>query len=157
MNNPFRLDFGAKPKLYIPRIEEEETILETFLSKEPSTHLYMIIGARGMGKTVLMTSVSQKIEAEDKWIHIDLSSENTMVDFISELEDKCKSKVPKLNISVNLKALNVDLSSREAKYSSIKVELNNILEICYWLDLSYHQYLALQLRIFLYLHQEFGI
>jgi hypothetical protein len=122
------LDFGAKPKLYIPRIEEEETILETFLSKEPSTHLYMIIGARGMGKTVLMTSVSQKIEAEDKWIHIDLSSENTMVDFISELEDKCKSKVPKLNISVNLKALNVDLSSREAKYSSIKVELNNILE-----------------------------
>ncbi|CBK75441.1 Archaeal ATPase [Butyrivibrio fibrisolvens 16/4] len=128
MNNPFRLDFGAKPKLYIPRIEEEETVLNTFLAEEPSTHLYMIIGARGMGKTVMMTSIAQKIEEQDNWIHIDLSSENVMQDFISELENKCKSKLPKLNISVNLKALNVEVESKEARYSTIKVELSKILE-----------------------------
>ena len=126
MENPFRLDFGAKPKLYIPRKDGEETIINTFLSKEPSTHLYMIIGARGMGKTVMMTSISQKIEEMDKWIHIDLSSDNTMVDFISELEAKCKSKVPKINISVNIKAIQIEFSSKEAQYSTIKVEINKM-------------------------------
>lgn len=128
MENPFRLDFGAKPKLYIPRKDGEETIINTFLSKEPSTHLYMIIGARGMGKTVMMTSISQKIDEMDKWIHIDLSSDNTMVDFISELEAKCKTKVPKINISVNIKTIQIEFSSKEAQYSTIKVEINKILE-----------------------------
>ena len=128
MTNPFRLDFGAKPKLYIPRKSEEETILETFLSEEPSTHLYMIIGARGMGKTVLMTSISQKIEEHNGWLHIDLSSDNTMVDFISELEDKCKNKLPKLSVSIDAKVFEIGLSGQEAQYSTIKVELNKMLE-----------------------------
>ena len=55
-NNPFSLDFGAKPTLYISRSAEEEKILKTFLSDVPSSHIFLIIGARGMGKTVLMTS-----------------------------------------------------------------------------------------------------
>ncbi len=128
MINPFRLDFGAKLKLYIPRAEDEETILNTFLAEEPPTHLYMVIGARGMGKTVLMTSISQEIAGEKNWIHIDLSSDNTMDDFIAELEDKCASKFPKIGISVNVKAIEIEVSSKEAKYSTIKLELNKIIE-----------------------------
>ncbi|MBR1623330.1 MAG: hypothetical protein IJ675_05415, partial [Pseudobutyrivibrio sp.] len=128
MDNPFRLDFGAKPKLYIPRTVEENEVFNTFLAEESSTHLYMIIGARGMGKTVMMTSIAQRIEEKDGWIHIDLSSENVMQDFIVSLEDKCKSKLPRFNISVNMKVINLKIEPQEAQFSSIKVELDKILE-----------------------------
>jgi len=128
MNNPFRLDFGAKPKLYISRQEEEGLILDTFFADEPSTHLYMIIGARGTGKTVMMTTISQRMDQNKEWIHIDLSSENTMEDLISELEYKCERKFADINMSVNLKALTIRVSSKENKFSSIKVELNKYFE-----------------------------
>ena len=58
MNNPFSLDFGAEPLLYIPRTEEQNKILSTFTSETPSNHIFLILGARGSGKTVLMTNIS---------------------------------------------------------------------------------------------------
>lgn len=47
MNNPFSLDFGTEPNLYIPRTEEQNKIINTFNSEIPSTHMYLLLGARG--------------------------------------------------------------------------------------------------------------
>lgn len=128
-DNPFSLDFGAKPELYIPRVEEENKIYRSFLSDNPSTHLYLLIGARGMGKTALMTAIADKIRNEDNWIHIDLDSEdNTMQDYLFQLEDKTKIKLPKVKFSVNLKAVSLDVNWEE-KACSIRLEIDKLLNV----------------------------
>lgn len=128
-DNPFSLDFGAKPELYIPRVEEENKIYRTFMAERPSSHLYMIIGARGMGKTALMTAITDKIKQEEDWISIDLDSEeNTMQDFLYQLQDKIKTKFPKVKLSVDLKLISLDVSWEE-KAGSIRLELDKLLEI----------------------------
>ena len=128
-DNPFSLDFGIRPELYIPRTEEERKIIGTFMADKPSTHLYMIIGARGMGKTALMTAVSDKIGSEAEWIHIDLDSENNLMeDLFSQLQDEIKAKLPKVKLTVNLKVLNLDISWEE-KSGSLRLELDKLLDI----------------------------
>lgn len=125
--NPFSLDFGTKPELYISRDEEEKKILGTFMSESPSTHLYILIGARGMGKTALMTAVVEKIKSGEKWICLDLDSEkNLMEDLYNQLQDTIKHRFPKLKLSINLKLINLDLSWEE-KSGSIRLELDKLL------------------------------
>ncbi len=61
-DNPFSLDFGAQTNLYIPRLYEQNKIISTFMSDKPSSHMFLILGARGSGKTVLMTAISHRIK-----------------------------------------------------------------------------------------------
>ena len=67
-NNPFSLDFGAEPNLYIARNAERKKIIDTFSSKIPSTHIFLLLGARGTGKTVLMPAVSHELTLEKSGI-----------------------------------------------------------------------------------------
>lgn len=128
--NPFILDFGEKPDLYISRREDEDKIKRTFLAKKTSSHIFLIIGARGMGKTVLMSSVTSDIKKDDDWIHIDLSSgsddneqgETILKNLYRSLKDKATVQLPKINIKASLKFLSAD------------VELNNDKEEHYCWD-----------------------
>ena len=78
-HNPFSLDFGAEPNLFIPRKSEQNKIINTFSDERPSTHMFLLTGARGSGKTVLMTSISHILRDEKNWMHIDLNSESDML------------------------------------------------------------------------------
>ena len=49
-NNPFSPDFGSTSNLFIPRYSEINTIVNTFCSEIPSSHIFMIMGARESGK-----------------------------------------------------------------------------------------------------------
>lgn len=126
MRNPFSLDFGAVPNLYIRRTEESNRIISTFQEENPSSHMYIIMGARGTGKTVLMTSIAHTLRDEDKWIHIDLNGEvdilNTMA---AKLQESVKNR-PKLKADIKVKGMGVSLE-QDAGYKDVQVDLDKML------------------------------
>lgn len=73
MNNPFTLSFGKKPLQYVSRIAQMQQILEQFNALEPSNQVYMIMGVRGSGKTVMMTGISNELRSRDEWIVVELN------------------------------------------------------------------------------------
>ena len=132
LNNPFSLDFGGTPYLMIPRHLETQKIVSSFSAELPSTHIYMILGARGNGKTVFMSSVKDELISEDGWIHVDLSPESDMLEVLAAgLIQKSMKKYSKrkIDFNIDLKVASIGVSSqRDNKYSSIYIDLDNILE-----------------------------
>ena len=126
-SNPFSLSLWAKSALYIRRADEEESILKTFLSVIPSSHIYVIIGARGMGKTTLMTSVTTKIKEDKSWIHINIDSEEPILQTMNYLLNNiaAKSLSPK-NPSVPLPTMPINSDSNDG---DIRYDLDDLLLI----------------------------
>ena len=58
--NPFTISFGMEPSQYIERFSQLEEIESTFLSEEPASRIFMISGVRGSGKTVMLSTVSER-------------------------------------------------------------------------------------------------
>lgn len=131
--NPFSLDFGSTPSLFIPRINEMNKIVSTYNDDVPSSHIFMILGARGNGKTVLMSAVTEKLVENDSWIHVDLSPESDMMNVLAaELYQKTKKRTAKLKMefSLDLKIASAGVSAeKENKYTSVYTDLNNMLEL----------------------------
>lgn len=128
-NNPFSLNFGSEPGLFIPRYDEQNRIRDTFMSENPSTHIYMLMGARGTGKTVLMTSVSHDICWEKNWIHIDLNSEGDLMNSLaSQIYSITEEKYPKIKLSVSFKGMGISLE-KEEKYSDIQTDIDRMLKM----------------------------
>lgn len=127
--NPFRLDFGAKPKLYVSRIQEQTKIINTFTAEEPSAHIFMLIGARGTGKTVLMTSVAQELRSTEQWLHIDLNAEeDMMVPLAAGIAQYLRGKKPKLAVGFSVKGVSISVENKDADYHDIRLDLDRMLE-----------------------------
>lgn len=93
MSNPFSTSFGLEPLSYIKRVGEENRIVEDFCSEHPSNYAYLITGVRGSGKTVLLSSISNRLDKEDEWIVIDPGSKSNLLETIaSELYENGKMK-----------------------------------------------------------------
>ena len=131
-NNPFSLDFGGTPYLMIPRHLEAQKIVGAFSAELPPTHIFMIMGARGNGKTVLMSTVKDELLENDEWLHVDLSPESEMLEVLAAgLIQKSKKKFSKkkLDFNLNLKIASIGVSSEtDSKYSSVYIDLDNIIE-----------------------------
>ncbi|MBR4669409.1 MAG: ATP-binding protein [Butyrivibrio sp.] len=80
MQNPFSISFGTLPTQYISRLTQTNQILDTFRAENPSSHVYMITGIRGAGKTVMMTDISEKLRKDKKWIVVEISPERDMLE-----------------------------------------------------------------------------
>lgn len=78
MNNPFTLNFGLEPAAYISRHFQTDEIVNNFLSDPSPSHIYMITGVRGAGKTVMLTEIEDYFRDKD-WIVIDLSIESDLL------------------------------------------------------------------------------
>ena len=61
-NNPFNITFGKYPSGIIKRNTIFEEIFSSFDNKETGMPLYILVGARGCGKTVTMTVDGTKTE-----------------------------------------------------------------------------------------------
>ena len=128
-SNPFSLDFGAKPTLYISRAEEEEKILKSFMSDVPSSHIFLIIGARGMGKTALMTSVTGRIKEDSSWIHVDVDSEsNILQSLYYRLNNIAAMSFSKIDVSLNLSVLSINFKWNDNE-GDIRYELDKLLQL----------------------------
>ena len=107
-------------------------MVSTFTSEMPSSHIFMIMGARGNGKTVLMSAATGKLMEEKDWLHVDISPESDMMTVLaSRLYQKTKKKYAKIKFDVNidLKFASVGAATEEnEKYSSVYTDLDSMLE-----------------------------
>ena len=94
---PYSLMFGREPKQMISRIEQKNTILNSF--RDDAAQAYIITGVRGSGKTVLMTDVSKYLQNEG-WEVVELNPER---DMLQSLASKLNSKKNLANIFKKLK------------------------------------------------------
>ncbi len=78
-NNPFSLMFGKEPLERIERYTQQNEVLGAFTEEHPQQLLYMIAGVRGSGKTVFMTTIAKKLQAEKDWIVIELNSSGELL------------------------------------------------------------------------------
>lgn len=65
--NPFTVIFGLEPYSVIPRKTDYEQIVSVFDSERPRTYAYVITGVRGVGKTVLLSSVQKYYSDKNDW------------------------------------------------------------------------------------------
>lgn len=77
--NPYSLMFGKTPNEMITRIVPEDEILQNFLDENPQQQIYMITGVRGVGKTVFMTNISNRLKQDKSWICVELNQERNML------------------------------------------------------------------------------
>ncbi len=105
MANPFTLTFGKKPTEHIIRYENMDEVVTSFISEPARCQTYLIRGVRGSGKTVLMTSIAQKIVQEEEWINVDLNATQNLIDeFAYRLEDACRDFKDILDRGVEISA-----------------------------------------------------
>lgn len=84
-NNPY-VPFIGLPNNIIPRNNEINILLKEFELENPCSHLCMITGLRGIGKTTFADIVKSKLRQEPEWISIDLnSSTDLFFDFVTKL------------------------------------------------------------------------
>lgn len=77
--NPYTLVFGKEPLQTISRPVQREEVLQAFSADIPSQQIFMITGVRGIGKTVFMTEIANKLSEEESWISVELNPERDML------------------------------------------------------------------------------
>lgn len=86
MTNPFTLSAGIIPEQFISRSEGMSKLLNNFTSEKSVTNAVLLTGARGIGKTVLLNKICEKLCQSKDWIVIKLNSnEDLMFGFASQL------------------------------------------------------------------------
>ena len=111
-HNPYSLTFGKEPLQIIQRIAQEIEIIDTFSMENPTNQLYIITGVRGVGKTVMMTEISQKISQDESWITIELNPEGNMIKSLGAKlysVDKMQNLFDGLSISASLFGFGVEV------------------------------------------------
>lgn len=126
--NPYNPMFGTPPEAYIHRYKEENQILNEFCAPNARPLSYMIIGARGMGKTVLMNELANRFETFPEWVVVRLNPNRNMVESLMRKLSGHKKVAPiiksaKLNLSF------FSLTIGKSDTSQIKDEEDAITEI----------------------------
>jgi hypothetical protein len=129
-NNPYTLVFGKEPKELINRVIPEDEVIQEFLAEEPSQQIYMVTGVRGVGKTVFMTNIANRIRKEPDWIVVELNPE---LDMLTGLASKLSSNnvLARLfrDASINLSFFGFGLEVKNtAPISDIETALSRMLE-----------------------------
>lgn len=81
--NPFTLSFGMEPTQYIARFSQSDEILGSFNSDNPPTYTYMITGVRGSGKTVMLSSLSERFSEDENWVVLDVTPDSDILNQIA--------------------------------------------------------------------------
>lgn len=93
LDNPFSLTFGMLPYQVIGRYEEKNNCVSMFTAENAVSHVFLIEGIRGSGKTVLMTAISDVLCKSRNWIGADL---NPAMDLIENLAESLSNEVHRL-------------------------------------------------------------
>ena len=81
--NPFSLAFGKEPVSYVDRDYQSNEILDSFMEENPTYQVCMITGIRGSGKTVLLSSIANKLRKVYGWVVIDLNPERDLLTMLA--------------------------------------------------------------------------
>jgi len=127
ISNPFTLTFAKMPSVLIERNTQVNQIENMFNSMTPSNMIYMITGARGTGKTVMLNELL-KIFSDDKdWVTVDL---DPLQDLINQMDYKLKTgRTVSNNTEVSINTPDIFGISAELKINSNKdVDLESSIE-----------------------------
>lgn len=83
-NNPFSIAYTYKSDSLISRIEEQEEIIEMFSSEEPSNLTYMLTGANGTGKSLLLSTIYNHFKENSDWIVVHLDTKDNILENIAK-------------------------------------------------------------------------
>lgn len=83
MDSRFTVTFGQLPSSYINREHVSEKICNDFCLDFPLSHIYIISGVRGSGKTVLLTNVSKTINKKKDWVVVDINPNREILEQIA--------------------------------------------------------------------------
>ena len=118
ISNPFTLTFAKVPNVLIERNAQKNQIEDMFNSMTPSNMIYMITGARGTGKTVMLSELINSFSEDRDWVTIDL---DPLQDLIKQVDYKLKTGNGKhRNTEVTLNTPEILGASAELKIKSSK-------------------------------------
>ena len=84
MHNPFTLTFGVLPEQFISRDEINDKIISTFNTPGGSdSHVYILTGVRGSGKTVILNYVREEFKKMDEWLVVNINPELDVLESIA--------------------------------------------------------------------------
>lgn len=130
MINPFDITFGKTPTKIIDRPDVENEIIESFLNSNRPSSVYILTGPRGCGKTVTMTSISNRFKDLDNWILIDL---NPQIDLEEQLagalyqKGKLKHLFLKKEFNFSFKGIGLSISG-EMPIVSVSTLIERMLD-----------------------------
>lgn len=115
-SNPFNITFGKEPSSIISRENDFIDIYKSFLSDNPDSEIYILTGARGSGKTVSMSTISNDFKERDNWIVIELNPGRDMLEQLASKlydEGKLKKLFYKAEFNISFKGIGFTLKGDE--------------------------------------------
>lgn len=95
------ITFGRKPIEYISRPYQTDEIITMFTEEPTTDQIYIIRGPRGSGKTVLLSDLGNRLEADDEWTVIRCAPTGDILHMIAEGLGQ-KSLKNKMDVAVDL-------------------------------------------------------
>lgn len=90
--NPFIITFGKKPVEYISRPFQTDEILNMFTGNPITNQVYIIVGPRGSGKTVMLSDIANRLEEDPQWTVIRCAPTADMMRIAAEGLERAKDK-----------------------------------------------------------------
>ena len=130
-NNPFCLSFGKEPDRYVKRADAYMQITDTFNSISPSSNCYLIMGVRGSGKTVLLSTILNEYRENDEWIAISLNPGRNLLEMLAAgLYEDAKLQKYFIEASLNLSKFGIGLDiKKNPPISDIQIAIEKMVKI----------------------------
>ncbi len=130
-NNPFCLSFGKEPDRYVERAEAYSQITDTFNSISPSSNCYLIMGVRGIGKTVLLSTISNEYRKKSDWIVVSLNPGRDLLEMLAAgLYEDGKLQKHFIDASLNLSKFGIGIDiKKHPPISDIQIAVEKMVKI----------------------------
>lgn len=130
-NNPFCLSFGKEPDRYVKRTDAYMQITDTFNSTSPSSNCYLIMGVRGSGKTVLLSTILNEYRDDDEWVAISLNPGRNLLEMLAAgLYEDAKLQKYFIEASLNLSKFGIGLDlKKNPPISDIQIAIEKMVKI----------------------------
>ena len=130
-NNPFCLSFGKEPDRYVERAEAYSRITDTFNSASPSSNCYLIMGVRGIGKTVLLSTIFNEFKEDAEWVVVSLNAGRNLLEmFAAGLYEDARLQKHFIEASLNLSKFGIGLNiKKNPPISDIQIAIEKMVKI----------------------------
>lgn len=130
-NNPFCLSFGKEPDRYVKRADAYMQITDTFNSISPSNNCYLIMGVRGSGKTVLLSTILNEYRNKNEWVAISLNPGRDLLEMLAAgLYEDAKLQKYFIEASLNLSKFGIGLDiKKNPPISDIQIAIEKMVKI----------------------------
>ena len=130
-NNPFCLSFGKEPDRYVERADAYSRITDTFNSISPSSNCYLIMGVRGSGKTVLLSTILNEYRESNDWVVVSLNPGRNLLEMLaSGLYEDAKLQKYFIEASLNLSKFGIGLDiKKNPPISDIQIAIEKMVKI----------------------------